>query len=1059
MSSWLPLEVFPAGGLGSPVITTVWIGVLVLAFFNLRLGWVFIGLVVPGYLVPLLISKPWSAVVIVVEAVLTYVIVYSTSERLRLPAGWSSLFGRDRFFAFILVSVAVRLILDGYLLPPFAVWLQERTGAVFDFQSELHSFGLIIVALLANQFWKPGLATGLAQLVVTTGLTFAIVRFGLMEWTNFGLGGLEYAYEDTASSILASPKAYIVLVTTAFIASRLNLLYGWEYSGILIPALLALQWYQPTKLVASVVEAWVVLAAGALVLQTPFFQRRTIERASKVVLFFTLSYLYKFGLAFALSATEVKVSDAYGFGYLLPSLLAVKMHEKRIGLRMTRFTVQTTLVSAAAALVVGFALSLVAVPLAGTDAEQAGASREVVKRQESLAEIVEELRVQSYRGRFQGSYRRPTPLELRGLRRAGELLDRYAVSGEEELRPALLSQAAALDLRVEEIEGKFLLLREEEPPRGWGFTLLRRGSSKGMLLQTPRSVEEWPALPVALRLLERLEARGILSSGAAQTATSDGAADVLGRSGTPFLELHRVLAQGDVLQIRGRDRSRSTDDEAPTRLQVRGRMPETLDLRFLETSLGEYPVIFGDTAQRNIPRESAGAGFAELFLDDQGARALLRAREQPARTATDYDLDIEGYLQGFLRGGRERIAPRGSDAYVPPTLEELLFLDEEVLTPLLREVRPASRARALGEDAASVLSQVRRSAALIGYEVIWYRHRATGNEYLVLQEGGEAPRHWGTYVLRLGSRSPFLIEVPRPLFERNTFEIGLDLFERTNAEALLIGGAHPYANRGGEADLVHTLNQRSAFNLVQQTLMREAGDAHQLAVVLRAFAREEAWEIDAMVAFSGAIGSAASLGPTATRLIDQLRRDGRRVAFVDGAPATAGYEVANLAQARYLEQTRNKQLAALWLSVDVREQFRQPSETRLQTTAVEVLGLEARTADLQEVLSEGLGTELGALPRLQELLHLVRTFLASADVVALERIRSEWSWADIDRVADLSSGQEYLVLSQAVPGGAQPRLAINLQATGGEVQPIEQAADLRAALSTRHPILLLGGAR
>ena len=35
----------------------------------------------------------------------------------------------------------------------------------------------------------------------------------------------------------------------------MNVRYGWDFSGILIPALIALQWYQLTKIVTSFLEA------------------------------------------------------------------------------------------------------------------------------------------------------------------------------------------------------------------------------------------------------------------------------------------------------------------------------------------------------------------------------------------------------------------------------------------------------------------------------------------------------------------------------------------------------------------------------------------------------------------------------------------------------------------------------------------------------------------------------------------------------------------------------------------------------------------------------------
>ena len=265
------LPIFPEGALTSSVITTVWVGVFVLAFFNLRFGWVMSGLVVPGYVVPLLVLRPFAAGVIVVEAVLTYLIAYFFSERFS-RGRYNALFGRDRFMALILASIAVRLTFDGWLLPQAAEWLSRRYDWQFDWHSNLQSFGLVVISLMANQFWKPGLARGLIAAAVTIGLTWLIVRYGLMEFTNFRLSGVTYVYEGLASSILASPKAYIILVLTAFIASQMNVRYGWDFSGILIPALIALQWYQPTKVLSSIVEAGVIYLLAIAVMKLPFCQ-------------------------------------------------------------------------------------------------------------------------------------------------------------------------------------------------------------------------------------------------------------------------------------------------------------------------------------------------------------------------------------------------------------------------------------------------------------------------------------------------------------------------------------------------------------------------------------------------------------------------------------------------------------------------------------------------------------------------------------------------------------------------------------------------------------------
>lgn len=181
-----------------------------------------------------------------------------------------------------------------------------------------------------------------------------------MELTNFNIGRVEYLYEDMASSFLASPKAYVIVITTAFLASRMNLLYGWDFNGILIPSLLTLLWYEPLRILASFVESAVILNAGIWALRTPWLKKTTVEGARKVLLFFNISFLYKLLLGYVAYWfwPEAKVTDIYGFGYLLPTLMAVKAHDKNITIRLTRATIQVSLVAAFVANVIGFGLTL-----------------------------------------------------------------------------------------------------------------------------------------------------------------------------------------------------------------------------------------------------------------------------------------------------------------------------------------------------------------------------------------------------------------------------------------------------------------------------------------------------------------------------------------------------------------------------------------------------------------------------------------------------------------------------------------------------------------------------
>lgn len=466
------LPVFPEGALSGSVITTVWIGVAVVAFFNLRFGWVLSGLVVPGYLVPLLIVKPWAAAVIFLESAVTYFLAWFFSEYLSRSGLWGSLFGRDRFFAIVLFSVVVRLVFDGWLLPDIGQWMNQELNLVFDYRNNLHSYGLVIIALMANLYWKTGFLRGLVPLFVTVGITFCIVRFGLMELTNFTISNLSYMYEDVAASILASPKAYLILLTVAFLASRMNLLYGWDFSGILIPSLLALQWYQPYKLLASFVEAFVILIVAGWLMQTRLLRNSNIEGARKLLLFFNVSFAYKIVLGYLLLQfmPEVKVTDNYAFGYLLSTLIAVKIHDKGIAARFTRATLQTSLVGVATASLIGFVLTLV--PLQGVWPNAAATNSTAgieVRADARLAEQIRDDKVLLYQAQQSGAVVGALTGELETFGAALTALRTYLADGDGMQRDLAVDLLGAVGYQVLELEGRYLYLRERQPVRGWGL--------------------------------------------------------------------------------------------------------------------------------------------------------------------------------------------------------------------------------------------------------------------------------------------------------------------------------------------------------------------------------------------------------------------------------------------------------------------------------------------------------------------------------------------------------------------------------------------------------------
>ena len=75
----------------------------------------------------------------------------------------------------------------------------------------------------------------------------------------------------------------------------------------------------------------------------------------------------------------------------------------------------------------------------------------------------------------------------------------------------------------------------------------------------------------------------------------------------------------------------------------------------------------------------------------------------------------------------------------------------------------------------------------------------SGKSYLVAQERSTGFRGLGTYVVDLNHARNVIVEVPHPIFDKNTPEEGSDIFQGLAARALFVAGTHRCANPDTES--------------------------------------------------------------------------------------------------------------------------------------------------------------------------------------------------------------------------------------------------------------------
>lgn len=1028
MNSWFPLELFPAGGLASSVVTTVWIGVLVVTVLNLRFGTTLSGLVVPGYIVPLLLIKPGSAVVIIVESVVTYLLTRAVAERFLVRVGLGEFFGRDRFFILILVSIIVRVVFDAYLLVALDDVLLLQ-GIDYEFRSSLHSFGLVIIALSANQFWNSGLKRGLSTLFVHLAITYAILSYILIPYTNFNISTLGYMYEDIASNILASPKAYIILITAAFLSSRLNLRYGWDFNGILIPSLLALQWYNPLKILTTFVEAFFVLFIATRLLRLPMMRNINIEGSRQLLLFFNISFAYKLILAYLVIGLfpNQKITDLYGFGYMLTTLLAIKMYQKNIAIKLTRTTVQTSFMAIVGASAIGFALTLYT-PSSTLSVQPIIAEQHIEATDASLTSVIESTRIVNFASESVQRGITLSPLILEQFKETITEIDALGSSPTPEQLDRVAALASNYGYELIWVESRYIVLRDSIPQRGWGYFVFDVEIADRLALQFPTVMDENLTALVIVPLFEQLNAKYLAVASARAKRALDGSDQLLLNSQTLFQVFHQTLSVNNTLQIReyssslarellGQRRSTNIFNEAleETKMWVKVRTPAGLSLAGLEQAVTDIELIWDTPNFQNRQREVSRFGFSELFLTPSSILSILAnvsARDEIQTIANEQQ--ITGYLLSFLQENSQFLAPRDSEAYVPPQQSELFYFDQSVLRPLLMLIDQYGSAGWL-EESQPLISQIARSADQLGYQIILYKHISTGSEYFILREQAnertEPQRHWGTFVFKLGESSPYVIEAPSTLYEIGSFEFAGSLFQQVNGNTLLISGAHPMANSDGAARLVARSNPISLFNLVHQAVLRHLSDDDAMAVQVRGYSNDtntgpinqvRLSYFELQKPFAAQQAEFVSLQNYIETLLS-------RAGVADAAQLIAITPASSTAQARFTRYIPSSQYAEIWLPRSIRSSFSiVDTESGLYRQML-ALGIEIEQLDVELTLRE---QTIATMPSatLMTIRHLLDQFEQSQNIQLIATLQSRFPMIKIGIWQDTESLQSYFLL-------------------------------------------------
>ena len=976
------LPIFPSGYLSHSVIVPVWIGIAVISFFNLRFGWIYSGLVVPGYLTPLLLIKPLAVFVIVIEAVVTYLIVYTISEAAAKRGLWTNFFGRDRFFMLLLVSVFVRILFDGWLLPQIDNWFIVHYHFSIDYDDSLHSFGLIIVALIANQIWKPGVIGGLFQLFTTTLITYLIMKYVIIEHTNYSLNSIIYMYEDIAESILSSPKSYIILLVTAYIASRMNLFYGWEYNGILVPSLLALEWAQPMKIFVSLIEAFIIYGIATVVLKLPVLKNASIEGARKTLLFFNIGFVYKILISLIIIHffPHYKISDYFAFGYLLSTLIAVKIYDKVNIPLFTRATMQTTIVAIIIATAIGYILMLL--PKAKlyqehiqTDFNNSISS--ISDTNSSLLQFIENSKIKYYTRSDNLQAIEPTITQQEAWQEILYTLDKNWQNSKKDL----LKLLNIIHYKMTIIQNRYIALLPNIDSVNWGIYIIDMKSTNSLMLELPYPVKDNNMIEATLALHKLLESKRVAISGIAKSTPEHPTVEQSQNYNSLYYIFHKHYLNNAILSIYNCNKNQSV-------LIFKDYLPKDFSLRNLKFILKDLKVSWGRGLKRSIESKSASGGYAQLHLTKNDKTLLISSQLSKNKISViTGDNSIGVMIQNWLNSGFISIAPKNSNLYIPPTLSQMLYMDRSILIPILN-ILSTKEAKQNREWLKYQLEPVKISAQVLNYNLIWYQEKETNSSYLILYEGKENTRYWGTYIFKINDAKPVMIQIPHPQYEAYTLEYGLELYEAINAKVMLISGATPVSNSDRSSDVLLPKNKDNIFNLISQVLFRESGKESMNAISIRGKSSLEIEQSSkAILAYDNGLTKSVGLNTTQQFFTNYLKQNIDLMIY-DGSKLTAGYGAESF-EAGYLEESLNNTFNVLWLPFNMRYEYKRVSNNssliaQLESMDIEFIQNSSLTSYIQQLKSANTCMK-------QNIIDTILHYLSVRDINDIVKLKSNKS--------------------------------------------------------------------
>jgi len=287
-------------------------------------------------------------------------------------------------------------------------------------------------------------------------------------------------------------------------------------------------------------------------------------------------------------------------------------------------------------------------------------------------------------------------------------------------------------------------------------------------------------------------------------------------------------------------------------------------------------------------------------------------------------------------------------------MKQLRQLDEDVLTKLVHQSN--------GRDDFYMSPKMESILKKTGYKLVTFYDDGSDSEYWVLLESG-SPSYRGIYVFRRGIHLPYVIEIPRPLTEFNTLDVGLEFFHDLNAKALLISGTSR-RKEYAEFDVTHLQSRHNLFQLVHQVIHRECSEYENiLSLQIRGASDLMKLDVDGILSTGKEVRGIDVESACMHQLQELLDSFGLRIHRYRGELLDINYSTRSIAQHAYVDSFGLGEFAVLWVT----RAFRQAYQQQQPNMALpQNLGWQSITGALEHWIHDG-KTDFGPDIRSSEL--------------------------------------------------------------------------------------------